>query len=174
MERYATLTRQPPNDRDVRVLYITGRAGCGKTRAIHESFPNAFWKPEGDWWDGYEGQAVVVLDDYYGDLAYKTALRVLDRYPLRLPVKGGFVPAEFTTVVITSNATLDEQYPNIIGTRREALYRRIHRVIQADSGISTEIITDALQDAPHHPQVQVPKVRHPADDATPDPAHATW
>lgn len=145
LERYQTLSRQPPNDRDIRCVYIHGSSGCGKSRAVHAAYPNAYWKPAGEWWDGYEGQEVVVLDDYYGDQQYSQLLRVLDRYPLRLPVKGGFVPAEYTTVVITSNATLDEQYQMIQGSRRQPLIRRIHRVIDASNGISPEDITDADQ-----------------------------
>lgn len=174
LERLATLTRQPPKDRDVRVLYIHGPAGCGKTRAIHTTHPDAYWKPEGQWWDGYEGQEVVVLDDYYGDMPYAQLLRVLDRYPLRLPVKGGFVPAEYTTVLITSNASLDEQYPGIaVPNRREALYRRIHRVLDGHKGISPEHITDALREEAVHPQVQYPKVPHPSHDPSTDPADAS-
>jgi len=161
LERYQTLSRQPPKDRDVRVLYIHGPAGCGKTRAIHQAYPDAYWKPEGQWWDGYEGQPVVVLDDYYSDLPYATALRVLDRYPLRLPNKGGFAPAEYTTVLITSNAHLDEQYPNILGTRRDALYRRIHRVIQGQEGMTGKDITDVHQAPPVRPEAPRQKVPHP-------------
>lgn len=174
LERYATLSRQPPQDRDVRVLYIHGPAGCGKTRAIHEAYPDAYWKPEGEWWDGYEGQPVVVLDDYYSDIRYQQILRVLDRYPLRLPVKGGFVPAEYTTVLITSNATLDEQYPNQFGPRREALYRRIHCVISATDGINAEHITDAVYEAPQHPKVRYPQAYHPSDDPPTDSTHTAW
>lgn len=173
LERLATLTRQPPKDRDVRVLYIQGPAGCGKTRAIHQAYPEAYWKPEGEWWDGYEGQSVVVLDDYYSDIRYQQLLRVLDRYPLRLPVKGGFVPAEYTTVLITSNANLDEQYPNTLGARREALYRRIHCVITATTGINAEHITDALRQEANHPQVRYPQAHKPADDPEAgSPGHA--
>jgi len=168
LERYATLTRQPPKDRDVRVLYIHGPAGCGKTRAIHEAYPDAFWKPEGQWWDGYEGQPVVVLDDYYGDLPYAQLLKVLDRYPLRLPVKGGFAPAEYTTVLITSNAMLDEQYPGILGKKREALYRRIHCVVDGGKRIDAEHITDVHRQAPIRPQVRYPQAHHPSDDPSTD------
>lgn len=175
LERLATLTRQPPNDRDVRTLYIHGPAGCGKTRAIHEAYPDAYWKPDGPWWDGYEGHSVVVLDDYYGDLPYSQLLRVLDRYPLRLPVKGGFVPAEFTTVLITSNARLDEQYPGIPQPdRREALYRRIHCVVDAGNAISPEIITHVHSAQACHPKVSRPKVPHdhPSSVPTSDPSDA--
>lgn len=171
LERLETLSKTTPNDRDVRVLYIHGSAGCGKTRSIIGAFPEAYWKPEGEWWDKYTGQQVVVLDDFYSDIAYKTALRVLDRYPLWLPFKGGFVPANYTTVLITSNARLDEQYPNIQGKRREAFYRRIHCVIDADDGISIERITHALSSPPVNPKVQHPQAHKPADDPSPDSTH---
>jgi len=171
LERFATLTRQPPKDRDVRVLYIHGPSGCGKTRAIHQAYPDAYWKPEGQWWDGYEGQAVVVLDDYYSDIPYALLLRVLDRYPLRLPVKGGFVPAEYSTVIFTSNATLDEQYPNMMSTRREALYRRIHCVVDAGKRIDVEHITDALREAPVRPQVRYPQAHDTSHDPSADSPH---
>jgi len=150
LERYATLSRQPPNDRDIRCIYIHGPSGCGKSRAVHQAYPNAYWKPAGEWWDGYEGQQVVVLDDYYGDQPYSQLLRVLDRYPLRLPVKGGFVPAEYTTVIITSNARPDEQYEGIEGHRRAPLMRRLTRVIDATFGISDKDITNALSPQEAH------------------------
>lgn len=165
LERYQTLSRQPPKDRDVRVLYIYGTSGCGKTRSIHAAFPDAYWKPNGEWWDGYDNQEVVVLDDFYGDIQHAQLLRVLDRYPLRVPVKGGFTPANWTTVIISSNANLEDQYSAFYGERRQPFYRRIHRVIHADNGISAEHITNALREAPQHPQVYAPAPK--ADDPSP-------
>lgn len=165
LKEYHALCRTPPKDRDVRVLYIHGNSGVGKTRAIHAAFPDAYWKPHGDWWDGYSGESVVVLDDFYSDIQHQLLLRVLDRYPLRLPFKGGFVVAAFTTVIITSNAYLHDQYPTFKEKQREPLYRRIHRVIHADHGFSPEHITDALQAPPQHPQAEVRKaIRPPPDD----------
>jgi len=168
LERFATLTHQPPKDRDVRVVYIAGPAGCGKTRAIHTAYPNAYWKPEGQWWDGYEHQEVVVLDDFYSDIPYAQLLRVLDRYPLRLPVKGGFVPANYTTVLITSNAQLEDQYPNITGFKRHALNRRVACVITATNQIAAEDIPDALQTPYARDQEQTPPSVCPANA----PAHS--
>lgn len=166
LERLAAISNKPPKDRDVRVLYIHGSSGCGKTRSIHECFPDAYWKPNGEWWDGYEGESVVVLDDFYGDIQHALLLRVLDRYPLRVPHKGGFHPAHWTTIIISSNASLDEQYPSFHDDKRQPLYRRIHRVIDADSGISPEIITDALRSPPQRPQIDTPVRKAARDDPT--------
>lgn len=89
--------------RDVQVHVLIGPPGCGKTKWAWDNYPDLYTKPDGQWWDGYAGEETVLLDDFGGDLAYTTLLKVLDRYPLQLPVKGGFVAAKYTTVIITSN-----------------------------------------------------------------------
>lgn len=56
---------QPP-----RVFWFYGSTGTGKTLAVFEASgaEEVFSKPGGnDWWDGYCGQPVVLLDDYRGN-----------------------------------------------------------------------------------------------------------
>lgn len=56
------------------------------------------------WFDGYEGQKTLILDDFTGDFcAFRFLLRLLDAYKLRAEIKGGFVWAQWSTVIITSN-----------------------------------------------------------------------
>lgn len=45
-------------------------------------------------------------------------MTILDHYPMQLEEKGGFSPAMFTTVVITSNITPDHWYTNFIRDAR--------------------------------------------------------
>lgn len=119
LERYKQMTLKPKH-RDVEVIYLTGDAGTGKTRWAWETYPDLYSKPEGQWWDGYSGQTTILLDDYYGDIPYAQFLKVLDRYPIQVPVKGGFVWAQWDRVIITSNMALDQFY-----TMTPALKRRI-------------------------------------------------
>jgi len=102
LERYKAMSLKPKH-RDVNVIVLIGDAGTGKTRYAYEHFPDIYSKPRGEWWDGYTGQSAILLDDYYGYLPYCELLRVLDRYPYQVPVKGGFVQAQWDTVIITSN-----------------------------------------------------------------------
>jgi len=45
----------------------------------------------GQWWDGYEQQECVVFDDMRKDtFKFHELLRLFDRYPLRIQVKGGY------------------------------------------------------------------------------------
>lgn len=80
-----------------------GKTGSGKSSLLAEKFPDAYWKPKGNWWDGYEGQEHVIIDEFYGWLPYDFLLRLCDRYPLIVEFKGGF--AQFTSKYIhfTSN-----------------------------------------------------------------------
>lgn len=56
------------------------------------------------WFDGYQGQHTLILDDFSGDYcAFRYLLRLLDKYKLKVEIKGGFAWAVWTTVVITSN-----------------------------------------------------------------------
>lgn len=109
LERYKALTLKPQH-REVNVFVLVGSAGSGKTRWAYDNYPDLYSKPRGDWWDGYTGQKAILLDDYYGYLPYCELLRVLDRYPYQVPIKGGFVQAQWDTVIITSNKTPHHWY----------------------------------------------------------------
>lgn len=56
------------------------------------------------WWDGYDGQRTVVVDDFYGWLARHLVYRLIDIHPsCRVQDKGGSIPFSSRTVVFTSN-----------------------------------------------------------------------
>jgi len=73
------------------VFWYYGPTGTGKSRRAQEEAPNAYWKdPSNSWWDGYEGHEDVIIDDYRADFCkFSYLLRVFDRYPLSVQVKGG-------------------------------------------------------------------------------------
>lgn len=127
LEKYKSLLDKSTH-RDVKVIFLVGSPGTGKTRWAWDNYPDLYSKPEGHWWDGYTGQQTILLDDYYGDIPYSIFLKVLDRYPLNLPIKGGFTPAKYTTVIITSNKSFTRWYqePN------NAIARRIHEIKNLD------------------------------------------
>lgn len=94
-----------------------GQTGIGKSRrALDEARATGggiYYRPRGDWWDGYTGQPNVIIDDFYGWIRFDELLRILDYYPLRVPFKGGFIPFSARTVWITSNDEPSLWYRNI-------------------------------------------------------------
>lgn len=116
--------------REVEVEVLWGRTGTGKTR---EGMKQAGFKIEGsemEWWDGYEGEQTILIDEYDSQVSLPRLLNILDGYQLRLPIKGGFTYARWTKVIITSNINPREWHPNAKEFHREALMRRLTKVTE--------------------------------------------
>lgn len=112
--------------RDIRVMVLIGAPGTGKTRLVFEHEPDLFISPTDNlqWFDGYDGEQALLIDDYRGAGDYSFLLRLLDRYPVQLPCKGSFTPLGATRIYITSNMDPTDWAPD----HYEALSRRIHYV----------------------------------------------
>jgi len=40
-----------------------GASGTGKSRGVRERYPNAFIKSNDKWWDGYDNEDVVIIEE---------------------------------------------------------------------------------------------------------------
>lgn len=91
--------------RELEVLVYYGDAGTGKTRSATQDFGDYYILDQGDrlWFDGYEGEETLIIDDFYGWVKYGVLLRLLDGHQYRCEIKGGFTYALWKRVVITSN-----------------------------------------------------------------------
>ena len=103
MNRYAALKRKRLC-REVKIVWIYGPSGHGKTRYCFDKYPNAYWKPNSKWWDMYDGEDVVIWDDFSmsGDYSYTTLLKWCDRYPKTGETKGSTTNLNYHTLVFTS------------------------------------------------------------------------
>lgn len=123
-----------PTPPDVTLLY--GPPGCGKTRLVYDQHGDDIWANpigKGGWYDGYDGQATALFDDFAGKASHTSLaclLRLLDRYPLQVPVKGAQVWWTPVRIFLTTNvhprlwyswARREQQYP--------ALRRRVTRLV---------------------------------------------
>lgn len=142
MEKLAVRLSAVRNERPT-VYWIHGPTGTGKTRLVHDIEPrDDIWTSGDDlkWFDGYDGQRVALFDDFRGDMCkFRWLLRLLDRYPVRVQVKGSSVQFRPTTIWITSAQTPSETYSSA-GERLDQLTRRItaihdSKVVGWDSAI---------------------------------------
>lgn len=104
-----------------------GPTGLGKSKlAWEEAGLEAYPKdPRSKWWDGYQGERNVVLDEFRGDIDIAHILRWLDRYPVLVETKGGSTALRAECIWITSNLHPRSWYPNLDQLTVDALLRRL-------------------------------------------------
>lgn len=104
-----------------------GPTGTGKSRrAWNEAGMDAYCKdPRSKFWCGYRNQQHIVLDEFRGGIDISHILRWLDRYPVRVEIKGSSRPLCATKFWITSNMNPKDWYPDIDYQTQEALERRM-------------------------------------------------
>ncbi len=131
--RFTTSLARIPHFRRLKTLVLYGVTGIGKTRvAVGLSDPDDYFildSPDGAnlWFDGYDGESTLIIDDFYGWIKWGFFLRLLDGYRVRLPIKGTHAYAAFERIIITSNKPPGEWYPS--KGRPPELSRRLTKVV---------------------------------------------
>ncbi len=115
-------------------IYV-GDPDAGKTRACYDQAragdysiydvmsPNM--QGGAIWFDGYQREHAILLDDFYGWLPWTFLLKLLDRYPMRVQTKGGVTPFLSKKIFITSNSHPNTWYHYGGHMQYAALERRI-------------------------------------------------
>lgn len=131
VRQYSTLRRierdfMPPVDRLTGPcgIWLWGDAGAGKTRAVLDQFPDAYPKPRSQWWDGYQGEPTVYIDDVdVFDVKLGGSLKLWsDAYPFIGEIKGGSQKIRPTKVIVTSQYQIEDIWRD--AETRAALLRR--------------------------------------------------
>ncbi len=116
------------------VIVLCGPPRCGKTRLARKYGHYILGGYQMSWWDGYDGQLCIILDDFASDVAIQHMLRVLDGNQLRLECKGHHAWALWRAVVITTNLFYDDLYSQAPLEHRAAFHARVTRVINCFEG----------------------------------------
>jgi len=124
----------------VRGYWIYGPPGIGKTHHVCEGlrdFPTdrIFMKEQNKWWDGYDGEELVVLDDLDNSAFFHLLKKWGDKYAItNAEIKGGSVKLQHVKFIVIFNYFFDEIFkdpgPNsmTINPTLEAIYRRFRLV----------------------------------------------
>lgn len=112
------------------VKWFHGATGTGKTRAALELFPNAWISMKSlRWWEGYDGHEDVIIDDFRKDFCtFHELLRILDRYPYRIEVKGCSRQLLAKNIVVTCPYRPEIIYNNRVEEDINQLLRRIDEI----------------------------------------------
>lgn len=100
--------------RNVKVYIYIGVTGSGKTRKATINEDDYYLMTNksngGIWFDSYDGEKTLILDDFSGWIKYRDLLKILDGHCYNCPVKGGFVWAKWNKVIITSSVNVNRWY----------------------------------------------------------------
>jgi len=118
--------RQAPPE----VYWFWGPTGTGKTRtafAACEASGGAYFKMSTNkWWDGYERHENVIIDDFRRDFStFAELLRLLDRYPMTVEIKGGSVQFVAKRIYITTPKNIVDTWEGRTNEDIEQLRRRV-------------------------------------------------
>lgn len=101
---------------NLRVHYITGETGMGKSRDILDEFGDENVYRITDYqhpFDGYQLEPVIVFEEFRSSLRLQDMLNYLDVYPIKLPARYAPKVGCYVTVFLVSNWTFEQQYGEV-------------------------------------------------------------
>lgn len=96
--------------------WIYGPTGTGKSHMAYEGYnPDTHYNhqvADNGWWDNYEQQETVIINEFRGEIKYRELLQLLDKWPLMVKRRNRApIPFVSTKVIITSCLSPELCYP---------------------------------------------------------------
>jgi len=137
LHRYATLrSLAKPTSTILASLeneWWVGKTGTGKSKTAWELYPDHFQKQLNKWWDGYEYEDTVIIEEWSpkNEISGSNLKIWADRYPFSAQIKGGtLTKIRPKKLIVLSNYTIQECFPN--EQDREPLLRRFTQLTFPD------------------------------------------
>jgi hypothetical protein len=105
---------EKPRDWKPDIFWFWGPPGSGKTREAFDMCRDP-WVSGKDlkWWEGYDGQGDVIIDDFRcTDCTFSELLHITDRYAFRVENKGGSRQLRAKRIIFTSPFPPEKAFNN--------------------------------------------------------------
>nr|QXP07680.1 MAG: replication associated protein [Arizlama virus] len=132
-----------------------GPTGTGKSRAVREKYPDAFIKDANHWWDGYNGEKVVIIEDVDKyDVKLGRYLKLWgDHYAFPADMKNqGKLDIRPEKVIITSNYTPREIWED--DKTSDPIMRRYRMISYYDVIVPPSDAPSIVMSAAFHNRIQ--------------------
>ena len=127
------------------ITVFFGATGSGKTRKALSDYPEAHVQgpDQGKWFDGYDQHQTVVFDEFRAQITFGQILRLTDRYPCKVEVKGGMMEFVATNIVFTAPTHPINWYKDLgkIEGKMKQFRRRITKIVHFDDDGVQEDVT---------------------------------
>lgn len=176
------MRQQPPPVREnVNGVWLYGPTGTGKSHAARFSYvlkDERVYAKSGatKWFDGYDNQEIVVLEDFDPTCVGKSTLSDLknwsDKWPVLVEYKGGSVYLRHRLLIVTSNHSIEECFPDASPEDIQALMRRFKKV-HMNKPIGVDLVRKRQREMiVMSNQVEAEAERPESDDSQPSDAQS--
>lgn len=130
-----------PRDSVPEVICYYGTTGVGKSKIAREETDKDtryVWNPSNDkWFDGYEGQPQLIMEEFRGQLPFGFILALTDRYDMKVQYKGGMIEMVATKIIFTSPKHPREWYNHETDStdKIDQLLRRFTKIEQLEKRV---------------------------------------
>jgi len=111
------------------VIWLCGPTGSGKSQYAWGKAPDAYEKSNNKWWDGYNHEETIIMDDLDTTVfPVKELLKLFDRYPYRLEIKGSSCQFNSKRIYVTHKDRPEfafQSHPD-----KEEILRRIEKIVE--------------------------------------------
>ncbi len=163
------LEKEVPLERPVKVYWLWGKTGTGKTHSAMYASDDPFvmhgYQLEKGYFDNYKGQKTLIIDEFAHQCKITYLLSLLDKWKVELNVKYASTFAKWETVFVTTNINYpDSVYPQANNEHRAALFRRITQAVFFEKPWkdATPIMWDQMADESEGESIS--EIRHYNDD----------
>lgn len=125
--------------RNLEIIYIYGPPRTGKSTSVRYSTAQdelfCVTQYDQNMFDGYNGQSVLLIDEFYSQIQLTRINQILEPSPMLLNVKNSRVQAAYDKVYIISNYPLNDLYSSVRPAQDpsyKAFCARINKIIRFD------------------------------------------